>query len=132
MREQTTEGTPESRPEWATLEVFAREKIQTWLQRLLEEEVTELLGREKSVRHAPVDAPVGYRNGFGKPRRIGFSSGTVTVRRPRVRGVSERFESRVLPLFAAKRFDSRKDSDKSNRTRHSLLHTAHCSLLTGS
>ena len=29
-----------------------------------------------------------------------MSSGTITVRRPRVRGLEERFESRVLPLFA--------------------------------
>ena len=28
-----------------------------------------------------------------------MSSGTITVRRPRVRGLEERFESRVLPLF---------------------------------
>jgi transposase-like protein len=29
-----------------------------------------------------------------------MSSGTITLRRPRVRGLEERFESRVLPLFA--------------------------------
>ena len=29
-----------------------------------------------------------------------MSSGTITLRRPRARGVEERFESRVLPLFA--------------------------------
>ena len=29
-----------------------------------------------------------------------MSSGTITLRRPRVRGVEERLESRVLPLFA--------------------------------
>ena len=34
------------------------------------------------------------------PRRLAMSSGTITLRRPRVRGVEERFESRVLPLFA--------------------------------
>jgi len=39
------------------------------------------------------------RNGYGKPRRLGLTSGTITVRRPRVRGVGERFVSRVLPLF---------------------------------
>ena len=33
-------------------------------------------------------------------RRLAMSSGTITLRRPRVRGVEERFESRVLPLFA--------------------------------
>ena len=31
---------------------------------------------------------------------LSTSSGTITLRRPRVRGVEERFESRVLPLFA--------------------------------
>lgn len=99
MGEQSTEGRPESRAEWPTLETFARAQIQRWLQQILEEEVTELLGREKSVRRAPVDAPGGHRNGYGKPRRVTFSSGTMTVRRPRVRGLVERFESRVLPLF---------------------------------
>ena len=42
---------------------------------------------------------LGYRNGYGKPRTLTLSSGTITVRRPRVRGLAERFESRVLPLF---------------------------------
>jgi putative transposase len=46
-----------------------------------------------------VDAPAGYRNGYGKPRRLALTSGTITVRRPRVRDLSERFVSRVLPLF---------------------------------
>ena len=67
---------------------------------ILEEEATELLGREKSERKAAVDAAPGYRNGYGKARRLSMSSGTITVRRPRVRGLEERFESRVLPLFA--------------------------------
>ena len=31
---------------------------------------------------------------------VGDELGTITLRRPRVRGVEERFESRVLPLFA--------------------------------
>jgi putative transposase len=39
------------------------------------------------------------RNGYGKPRRLSLTSGTITVRRPRVRGLGERFVSRVLPLF---------------------------------
>lgn len=99
MKEQNTEARTESRPEWETLESFARERIQHWLQKLLEEEVTDLLGREKSVRRSLVDARAGYRNGYGKLRRVTLSSGTVSVRRPRVRGLAERFESRVLPLF---------------------------------
>ena len=47
-----------------------------------------------------MDSAEGYRNGYGKPRRLAMSSGTITLRRPRVRGVEERFEGRVLPLFA--------------------------------
>jgi hypothetical protein len=39
------------------------------------------------------------RNGYGKPRRLNLTAGTFTVRRPRVRGLAERFVSRVLPLF---------------------------------
>ena len=89
----------EARPEWATLEGFARMRIQGWLQDLLEEEVTQLLGRQKSERGGGVDATPGYRNGYGKPRRVAMMAGTIAVQRPRVRGVEERFESRVLPLF---------------------------------
>ena len=46
-----------------------------------------------------MDAPAGMRNGYGRPRRLSLTAGTITVRRPRVRGLSERFVSRVLPLF---------------------------------
>ena len=42
---------------------------------------------------------MGYRNGYGKPGRIALSSGTVAVRRPRMRNLGKRFESRVLQLF---------------------------------
>jgi len=81
------------------LEAFARQSMQQLLQRLLEEEVGGLLGRGRYERREAVDPAVGYRNGFGKPRRVSLSSGTLTVRRPRVRGLTERFESRLLPAF---------------------------------
>ncbi len=89
-----------STPTWDTLEEMVRQKAQGFIQHILEEEVTELLGRRKSERRAVVDAKAGYRNGYGKPRRLAMSSGTIKLRRPRVRGLEERFESRVLPLFA--------------------------------
>src|SRR5882724_7367546 len=73
--------------------------MQQLLHRLLEEEVGGLLGRGRYERREAVDPAVGYRNGFGKPRRVSLSSGTLTVRRPRVRGLAARFESRLLPLF---------------------------------
>ena len=65
----------------------------------MKEEITELLGRRKSERRVAVDGAVGYRNGYGKPRRVSMMSGTIVERRPRVRGLEERFESRILPLF---------------------------------
>jgi putative transposase len=99
MKEQSTERLIESRPSWEDVEAFARQRIQSWFQRLLEEEVGELLGRARYARRDGVDAPRGYRNGLGKPRRLTLSAGTITVRRPRVRGLAERFESRLLPVF---------------------------------
>ena len=82
------------------LELWVRSRIQQWVQELLEEEVTSLLGRGKSERRRGIDAPGGHRNGYGKPRRLALSCGTIKVSRPRVRDLEERFESRVLPLFA--------------------------------
>lgn len=99
MREKSTETVGTSSPTWETLEAFARQSMQQLLQRLLEEEVGGLLGRGRYARREAVDPTVGYRNGFGKPRRVSLSSGTLTVRRPRVRGLPERFESRLLPAF---------------------------------
>lgn len=99
MDKQNMEHRTSSSPCWDTLESWARMQIQTWIQDLLEAEVTELLGRRKSQRRPVVDAPAGSRNGYGKPRRLTVSAGTITVRRPRVRGLEARFESRLLPLF---------------------------------
>ncbi len=84
---------------WDTLESFARTHVQEFIQRLLEDEVTERLGREKSARRSAVDPPAGARNGRGKPRQLALMHGTITVRRPRVRDLEERFVSRLLPLF---------------------------------
>ena len=92
-------GAGASRPAWDMLETFARTHVQGFIQQLLEDEVAELLGRAKSERRAPLDAPAGSRNGFGKPRRLALMNGTISVRRPRVRDLDERFASRLLPLF---------------------------------
>src|SRR5262245_16541499 len=96
---QPTTPAPKASSTWERLEDFVREHVQRFIQALLEEEVTELLGRRKSARREGVDPTPGYRNGYGKPRRLTLTSGTITVRRPRVRDLNERFVSRVLPLF---------------------------------
>ena len=100
MVKQTTTGSQTSRIVWDNLEEWARRKVQEFIQSLLEEEIMELVGRKKSERRKAVDSPPVYRNGYGKGRRLTLGCGTVTVRRPRIRGLEERFESRVLPLFA--------------------------------
>ena len=84
---------------YEALEDWARSRVQVWLQDLLEDEVTQFLGREKSERGADRR---GYRNGHGKPRRFAMMNGTMEVRRPRVRNTTDRFESQVLPYFRRK------------------------------
>lgn len=86
-----------SSPTWPSLEGFVRAQVQACLQRVLEEEVEEVLGRQKYARRD--GATPGYRNGHGKPRQLALLNGTITVRRPRVRGLEDRFVSRILPLF---------------------------------
>ena len=102
MGKKSTRSAHEARAQWATLEDWVRGNVQQYIQQLLEEEVTEFLGRHKSQRRELVAARQGYRNGYGKPRRLTLSCGTVTVQRPRVRDAEKLFVSRVLPLFKRK------------------------------
>jgi putative transposase len=103
MREHTVPTETPSTVVWENWEGFLRQEIQAFLQGLLEEELTNFLGRVKSQRRRPEapagTAPAAYRNGYGKPRQVVTSRGTITVQRPRLRGLAQRFESRVLPLF---------------------------------
>lgn len=80
-------------------------KAQEFIQEVLEEEVSALLRRGRHDRRdkiSMIDPPEGNRNGYGKPRHFSVLNGTVTVRRPRVRDLAERFESKILPLFKRK------------------------------
>ena len=74
-------------PGWEALEAYAREGIRRMLQQMLKEEIEEVLARQRYARRAGVDAASGYRNGWGKPRRLSLMSGTITLRWPRVRGL---------------------------------------------
>ena len=102
MSNETTDHNIESRPEWDHLEDWLRGQVQGMVQYMLEEEVTEFLGRLKSARRTNADNDSGYRNGYAPARKLTLSSGTIRVRRPRVRDTEERFESRLLPLFVSR------------------------------
>jgi transposase-like protein len=99
MREKHREENESKEILYEQLEEFARGKIRKHLQDLLEQEVAEWLGRERSERKHNVSEQPGYRNGYGKTRRFTMSVGTIEIRRPRVRDLGERFKSRVLPMF---------------------------------
>ena len=99
MGKQTTARSHESRVVWDNLEEWVRRKVQVFIQSLLEEEVTELLARKKAERRKAVDSSLGYRNGYGKKRKLTLGCGTITVRRPRVRGLSNAIKSINLVLW---------------------------------
>ena len=103
-----------------TLESTIRGQVQEWMQSILDEEVTEFLGRMKSERRKAVDENGGYRNGYGEPRKLTTSIGTIEVRRPRVRGLEQRFVSRILPLF------KRRTNDVSELLPELYLHGLSC------
>lgn len=89
-------------PNFESLEEFVRDEVQRLMQRLLDQEATEVLGRQKYERADPAESPEGrpaYRNGHGEPRNLTLPIGTIEVRRPRLRNLGEVFESRLLPLF---------------------------------
>jgi transposase-like protein len=63
MKERSTERLIESRPSWEDVEAFARQSIQTWVQRLLEEEVESCWDGARYARRDGIDSPAGYNNG---------------------------------------------------------------------
>ena len=77
-RDSISEGMKSSRT-YEMLEAIVREKVQEFIQEILEEEVSEFFGRGKSERTKSVDGMLGYRNGYGKPRKLSLQSGTIRV-----------------------------------------------------
>jgi len=99
MRKDTDKRAGKSRVTYEVLEQVVRIKVQEFIQDILEEEISEFLGRRKSERiRERIDTHCGYRNGYGKPRRLAMMNGTIKIRRPRIR-TTDQFESKVLPLF---------------------------------
>lgn len=80
----------------AVLEEVCRAKVGELVQAVLIAEVDEFLCR---VRGARVGAKSGYRDGYEAERSVTYGSTPVKIRRPRVRGSAERFESEILPPY---------------------------------
>ena len=99
MEELVTKASTQSSACWQVMEEMARHHIQKWLQGQLEDEVTEFLGRARYRRRE--EGERGYRNGYGKPRRLTTRAGTDTVRRPRVRGLEGTLRERAAAAVRA-------------------------------
>lgn len=79
-----------------SLDELALEGARRMLKAVLESEVEEFLGRRAYERGSEFR---GYRNGYGKSRKVAVGSGTVQIRAPRVRESQVPFRSRVLPSY---------------------------------
>ena len=78
------------------IEQVARIGARLLLQTAIEAEATEFLGRERYARAASRDnGRQGSRNGYCETT-IKTTTGPVTLARPKLRGTSERFASRLL------------------------------------
>src|SRR4030042_5691528 len=99
MKKDIIETARPSSGTYEVLEEMVRLKVQEDIQESLEDEVEAFLGRNKSERIKPIDGTAGYWNGHGKRKKFTVMNGTITVRRPRVRGTEERFESKIIPFF---------------------------------
>ena len=72
------------------------------MQAALEAEVTEFLGRERYQRTAATpDAQPGSRNGY-QPVTVKTTAGPVTLERPKLRGTTAAFASRLFGKHVTK------------------------------
>jgi putative transposase len=90
------------RPLPEILEEVARLGAQLLMQAALEAEVTEFLGRDRYSRAASSeDARPGSRNGY-REVTVKTTAGPVTLARPKLRGTSEAFASRLFGTYVTK------------------------------
>jgi transposase-like protein len=84
------------------LEEVARLGAQLLMQAALEAEVTEFLGRGRCQRAATSqDARAGSRNGY-REVSVKTTAGPVTLARPKLRGTTEKFASRLFGAHVTK------------------------------
>ena len=92
----------ENRPLPEILEQVARLGAQLLMQAALEAEITEFLGRDRYQRAAGCeDARPGSRNGY-REVTVKTTAGPVELERPKLRGTSEAFASRLFGAHVTK------------------------------
>jgi transposase-like protein len=92
----------QDRPLPEILEEVARPGAQLLMQAALEAEVTEFLGRDRYARAASTeDARPGSRNGYRKVT-VKTTAGPVGLARPKLRGTTEAFASRLFGAHVTK------------------------------
>jgi putative transposase len=92
----------ENRPLPQILEDVARLGAQLLMQAALEAEITEFLGRDRYQRAASCEqARAGSRNGY-REVTVKTTAGPVTMSRPKLRGTSEAFASRLFGSHVTK------------------------------
>ena len=78
------------------LDEIAREGARRMLLSVLEAEVADFLGRHRYERGEDFR---GYRNGYGKERKVALGSGPLNIRAPRVRESRQPFKSEILKSY---------------------------------
>lgn len=75
-------------------------EIEKTLQHILEEEITDFLGRSRHVRVGRNPEESAMRNGYGRSSTLDLGCGGVVLRPPRVREGKAPFKSQIFPLVA--------------------------------
>src|SRR6266542_6690227 len=102
IRARVDELFAEDRPLPEVLEEVARLGAQLLMQAALEAEVTEFLGRSRYQRAAAgEDARPGSRNGY-REVTVKTTAGPVALARPKLRGTTEAFASRLFGSHVTK------------------------------
>src|SRR6266498_228118 len=102
IRARVDELFAEDRPLPEVLEEVARLGAQLLMQAALEAEVTEFLGRDRYQRAAACDqSRDGSRNGY-RPVQVKTTAGPVELARPKLRGTTEKFASRLFGAHVTK------------------------------
>jgi putative transposase len=102
VRDHIDELFASGRPLPEILEDVARLGAQLLMQAALEAEITEFLGRDRYQRAAAcADARPGSRNGY-REVTVKTTAGPVTLARPKLRGTTEAFASRLFGSHVTK------------------------------